>query len=270
MKIFGVELQKLNYKNFLNEILNNSEQSIIFTPNPEILLAIKKDSEFTEILKKANYLTSDGIGLYIAFQILDNNFKYLNILFLPYFVFNILFRKNYLYKKYGDKICGSDLTLDLLDYSDKNKLGVTIIDKFQLPGNKGDNLKIVRQMKTPEILSKKYPKANFHFYFYQKENKEEIIEQINKTNDIYFFSTQGLKDQESTILELMPKLKNIKVALGVGGSFDMLLGFKKRAPKIFTSFGLEWLWRLIINPSRMLKRVYNAIFVFIYEVILSK
>jgi hypothetical protein len=45
-------------------------------------------------------------------------------------------------------------------------------------------------MKTPEILSKKYPKANFHFYFYQKENKEEIIEQINKTNDIYFFSTQ--------------------------------------------------------------------------------
>jgi hypothetical protein len=53
-------------------------------------------------------------------------------------------------------------------------------------------------------LKSKYPTA------------EEIIREINKTEDIYLFSSQGLKDQEITIFEMMPKLNNIKVAAGIG------------------------------------------------------
>jgi N-acetylglucosaminyldiphosphoundecaprenol N-acetyl-beta-D-mannosaminyltransferase len=58
----------------LEEITSLKKQNIAFTPNPEILLQAKNDSEFKALLEKANYLTPDGIGLYIAFQILDNNY----------------------------------------------------------------------------------------------------------------------------------------------------------------------------------------------------
>jgi UDP-N-acetyl-D-mannosaminuronic acid transferase (WecB/TagA/CpsF family) len=48
----------------------------------------------------------------------------------------------------------------------------------------------------------------------------------------------------------------------------MILGFKKRAPKIFIALGIEWLWRLLIdgNKTRMMKRIWRAIFVFLWEV----
>jgi N-acetylglucosaminyldiphosphoundecaprenol N-acetyl-beta-D-mannosaminyltransferase len=58
----------------LKKITKLEKQNIVFTPNPEILLQTKNDSEFKSLLEKANYLTPDGIGLYIAFQILDNNY----------------------------------------------------------------------------------------------------------------------------------------------------------------------------------------------------
>lgn len=53
-------------------------------------------------------------------------------------------------------------------------------------------------------------------HIYTGSNEEEIIEEINKTQDVYLFSSQGLKDQEITISSMMPKLKNIKVASGIG------------------------------------------------------
>ena len=94
MKIFWIKINKLKYNDFINQISNFEKQNIIFTPNPEILLKTKNDDEFKKILKKATYLTPDGIGIYIAFQILNNNYgKILNIIFLPYYFFNLFFKK---------------------------------------------------------------------------------------------------------------------------------------------------------------------------------
>ena len=74
MKIFWIEIQNLKYKDLFTEITKFEKQNIVFTPNPEILLKIKSDEEFKNILLKADFLTSDGIWLYIAYQILDNKF----------------------------------------------------------------------------------------------------------------------------------------------------------------------------------------------------
>ena len=95
MKIFSIEIPNLKYKDLLNQITKFEKQNIVFTPNPEILLKIKTDKEFENILKQANFLTSDWIGLYIAYQILDNKYwKFINFLLLPYFFFNLFFNTN--------------------------------------------------------------------------------------------------------------------------------------------------------------------------------
>jgi N-acetylglucosaminyldiphosphoundecaprenol N-acetyl-beta-D-mannosaminyltransferase len=56
-----------------------------------------------------------------------------------------------------------------------------------------------------------------------------------------------------------------KVMMGIGGSFEFIAGFRKRAPLLFQKAGCEWLWRLCIEPRRLWKRylVGNTIFLFV-------
>ena len=74
MQIFSTKIHNLKYTDFFQEITKLEKQNIVFTPNPEILLQAKSDTVFKSILDQATYLTPDGIGLYIAFQILDNKY----------------------------------------------------------------------------------------------------------------------------------------------------------------------------------------------------
>lgn len=62
----------------------------------------------------------------------------------------------------------------------------------------------------------------------------------------------------------------IGVAMGVGGSFDFATGKIKRAPKMMRFFGLEWLWRLLLEPRYRFRRVFRAIIIFPIKVIFSK
>jgi N-acetylglucosaminyldiphosphoundecaprenol N-acetyl-beta-D-mannosaminyltransferase len=56
-------------------------------------------------------------------------------------------------------------------------------------------------------------------------------------------------------------MPNIKLAVGVGGSFDFVAGKQIRAPLLMQKLGLEWLWRLVCQPSRW-KRIWTAVVVF--------
>ncbi|EKD65904.1 MAG: glycosyl transferase, WecB/TagA/CpsF family protein [uncultured bacterium (gcode 4)] len=271
MKIFWLHLVHLEYKKFFNEIKDSQEKLAIFTPNPEILLLAKEDENFRKILEKWDYLVPDWIGIWAGYQILDNGkWKLLNTLLIPYYWVNLFIKRKALYKKYWERIIWSILTRDLVEYANLKWKWVTIIDKFQAPGNWWDNLKIERQKVMARDLKKKYPNSAFHYYIYKEENKDEIIEEINKTDDVYLFSTQWAKVQETTISQILPKLEKIKVAIWVGWSFDYILNFKKRAPKLIVALWLEWLWRLILHPMRMSKRIWRALIVFLYEVIKSK
>lgn len=269
MQIFWIKLDKLKYKDFLDEILKLEKQSIVFTPNPEILLKTKSDEEFKKVIKKANYLTPDGIWLYIAFQIIDNNYsKIINTLLIPYFFFNLFFRKKLLYKKYWDRICGSDLTKDIVKKIEKNWTKITIIDLY----NPNDTKKVESQKRFPKLLKQKFPKLNLDYFIYNPEKKDKIIEKISKSNSKILFSTLGMKKQEKSIIEVMQKAKNIKLWLGIWSSFDYFIWFQKRAPRIWRKIWLEWLYRLITWPRKIdrLKRIFNAIFVFNYTVLKNK
>ena len=59
------------------------------------------------------------------------------------------------------------------------------------------------------------------------------------------------------------------ILVGVGGSFDVLSGSKKRAPKIFIKLNLEWLYRITSEPKR-LKRFYESNIKYMFEIKNSK
>ncbi|MFA5917659.1 MAG: WecB/TagA/CpsF family glycosyltransferase [Candidatus Gracilibacteria bacterium] len=276
MQILGIPLNKLSYKYFFENITRLDKRSIIFTPNPEIILKTLEDVEFKDILLKADYLLPDGTGLFIAFQIIDLKAIYpnslilclLSFVFLPYFVFNVIFRKKYIYTKYGDKICGSDLTTDLLKFANKENIKIAIIDLY----NPNDEQKVASQKIFSEKLKEVYKNLNFDYIIYNESKKEEIIESIKNSDSKVLFSTLGMKKQEKSILDIMNSCDNIKIGTGIGSSFDYIIGFQKRAPNIWRYLGLEWLYRLATGPQKInrLKRLYRAIFIFIYKVITNK
>lgn len=269
MQIFWININNLIYKDFLEEITRLEKQNIVFTPNPEILLKTKTDNEFKELLEKASFLTPDGIGLYIAFQILDNtHWKLINSLLLPYYFCNLFFKRKRLYEKYGDRICGSDITRDVLAKAIENNMRITIIDLY----NPTDLKKVASQEIFSEKLKEKFPKLDFDYFIYDEKEKSKILEQIWKSESKILFSTLWMKKQEQSVIEIMKKCSNIKLWLGIGSSFDYFIWFQKRAPKFWRQLWLEWLYRLITGPKKLtrLKRLYSAIFVFTYKVIKEK
>lgn len=269
MQIFWIELSDKNYSEIFGSITEFNTQNIVFTPNPEILLKTKTDSEFRELLNKATYLTADGIGLYIAYQINDSKQNaFVDFLLLPYYFFNLFFRRSYLYKKYWERICWSDLTGDLVPFAEKNNIKITIIDPYYPL----DLAKVESQKTFREDLLKKFPKLDFDFFVYKPEEKDEIIEEIKNSDSKILFSTLWMKKQEASVVEIMGKCYNIKLWLWIGSSFDYFTGFQKRAPKIWRALGLEWLYRLATWPQKIvrLKRLWSAIVVFLWEVLKTK
>jgi len=269
MDIFWIRIDKLKYNEFLTKILSSKEQNIIFTPNPEILLKVRRDDEFRNILSKATYLLPDWIWLYIAFQVIDNNYwKLVNFLLIPYYFFNLFFRKKYLYLKYWDRICGSDLTRDLIEYANKNSKIVNIVDLF----NPTDLKKVASQNLMKLKLKEKYPNAIFNIYIYREEKKNEIISNIKDNWWEILLTTLWMKYQEQVLLDVIKYCNNIKIWAWIWSSIDYLIWFQKRAPKLWSKLWLEWLYRLITWPRKIdrIKRIYNAIFVFIFTVLINK
>ncbi len=121
-----------------------------------------------------------------------------------------------------------------------------------------------------EKIQTKYPELQIVFcndgYF--KENEENLIcKKIQNTEPTVLFVGLGVPKQELWI----SKYKNLfarTIMIGVGGSFDVWANKVKRAPNAFRNNGLEWLFRLLSQPSRI-KRLFPTLPLFLIRVILK-
>ena len=86
---------------------------------------------------------------------------------------------------------------------------------------------------------------------------EPDVEKINKIKPDLLFVALGMGKQEKWIVDNLPKL-NVKVVMGVGGALDQIAKPWLRAPKLVRQIGLEWLYRLILQPRRI-KRQWQLV-----------
>lgn len=229
----------------INGYLTDSRQHWIATINPEIALKAYKDKEYRDILNKADLRIADGIGIILASRFLGEKLK--------------------------ERISGIDLIYDILADSQKSSEF-----KVMIIGAEKDS-----REKAKEILKKLFPYIEFGVSLSagkfnrenngeirknNKENKEmseELNVEIRKSTPDILFVAFGAPRQEQWICDNLPLLPSVKLAIGVGGAVDMISGKLPRAPKIMRKIGLEWMWRLLLEPRRI-KRVFNAIIVFPY------
>lgn len=96
--------------------------------------------------------------------------------------------------------------------------------------------------------------------YFQEEESGLIIEEIRKASPHVLMVALGAPKQEYWIHQHKEQL-SVPVSIGVGGSFDVIAGVKKRAPGLFIKLNLEWLYRLLQEPGRIKRQMVLPRFV---------
>jgi len=116
----------------------------------------------------------------------------------------------------------------------------------------------------------KYGNINFvgvHDGFFRPEEIPELVKNINEANVDLLFVALGVPKQEKWLYQIQDTL-SAKVAIGVGGTFDVMAGVMKRAPLWMQQTNLEWLFRLVMQPQRAIRML--ALPRFVLKVMASK
>ena len=95
-------------------------------------------------------------------------------------------------------------------------------------------------------------------------DKDAIFDEIAALQPDVVLVAMGIPMQEKLISKHYHSFQK-GIFIGVGGSFDVLSGSKKRAPAIFCKLNLEWLYRIACEPSRF-KRFYDSNVKFIFKI----
>jgi len=235
----------------LDQACSEKNKYFCVTPNPEICLLAQKNKHFLNILNKANLSIADGFGILWAARYLQgkrNIFRWLYTLLTP--------GSTKKHSPFPERVTGTDLMRKFCQKYQNRKI-------FLLGASPEVNDKLTKKLKNAgsQIVG--------NFSGDDSEKLAPIIcSMINASEAEVLFVAFGAPKQEEWLEMHLPLLKTVKVAMGIGGAFDFLVGKRRRAPRWMRSIGLEWLYRLIIEPSRF-KRIFRATVVFPWKVYTS-
>lgn len=248
---------------FLKNRAGSEPAKHIVTPNPEMLLCATRNKNFREVLNRAWLSIPDGIGILWAstFQhIAKANRGFVRLLKGFFSLLSLLIYPKFCQKVFPQRITGVDLMESICAIS------------------KGSNLKIFLLGAAPEIAEKvkqilemRYPGLKIVGTLSGSPSPDDfpgIHAILAELQPDILFVAYGAPAQELWIAEHLNKLKSVKIAMGVGGAFDFITGHRMRAPRFMQHLGIEWMYRLIQEPSR-LKRIYNAAIKFPLKIIFS-
>ena len=230
VRILGIDVDNINVEEageITKQLVESSNKSckVIVAPNTEFIMMAQKDEEFYNILRGADLATPDSVGVVIGGKLQKKPLK--------------------------QRIPGQMYFRKVLEVGEKE--GWT----FYLLGGKDD----VPALAT-ENLKKIYPNikiVGYHEGFFEKDSEEDVIAEINRLKPNVLFVAMGAPIQEKWIEKHKHELK-VDVAAGQGGTFDYEAGKIKRAPVIFQKLGIEWFWRLMLQPSRILRMTVLPIY----------
>jgi N-acetylglucosaminyldiphosphoundecaprenol N-acetyl-beta-D-mannosaminyltransferase len=221
VKILDVNIDVLSMNEAVNkvfEFVQEDRNHVICTPNAEIIYAAKNDLELKEILNHSDMNTADGAGVILGAKILN----------LPL----------------TEKVSGFDLVRNII-LSEKAK-GLKLFLFGCAPG-------------VAELAGEKIKEMNhgveivgYRNGFFTEKDDSEIVTTVSNANCDIILVALGVPKQEKWIYKHRNEL-NTKVCIGVGGSLDVFAGKLKLSPDFFRRNGLEWLYRLAKQPSRIVR-----------------
>jgi N-acetylglucosaminyldiphosphoundecaprenol N-acetyl-beta-D-mannosaminyltransferase len=226
--ILGVAVDNLT----MAEVLKVVEQQIvegsfhqIATANVDFLVNSVGDDELREILNRCDVVLADGMPLVWASRFLGTNVR--------------------------ERVAGADLVPQLARLSSQRGYRI-----FMLGADEESSAGAARWMQRnfPGVcIAGRYSPR---FQPLEEMNHEDILLRIEEAKPDILFVAFGNPKQEKWIAMHRHRLR-VPVCIGVGGSFEFLSGKLRRAPVWMQQNGLEWIYRMIQEPSRLAKRYFN-------------
>lgn len=224
VRILDIPIDKLTYAQLLEQLggyIDRADRLYqVCTVNPEFVMIAQTDAIFRHILQRADLCLADGVGLLYASRYVGN----------PLTV----------------RVTGSD--------------GVPLIAEraaqqgwrlYLLGAGEGIAEQAAQALRTrhPNLMI-----VGTYSGSPAPAEEDALVERINATDADILFVAYGAPNQDKWIARNAPRLK-VKVAMGVGGTFDYLSGHVKLAPNWIRTIGFEWLYRLIRQPNRLRRQL---------------
>jgi len=233
-ELLGIKVQTLpEYlaKEMILSFINSDSQHQIVTVNPEFIVSAQSDEQFFNIINQASLATIDGAGIIKALQ---------------YYGHDVSLQQ---------RLTGVRLTEILTELAEKNNLKILFIL---------NSLGLTKQEILFGKIKEKYPQLEFMI-----STEKEAVDKAQYFQPEIALVGLGAPRQDIWIAENISRMPSVRVAVGIGGTFDFMSQKVRRAPKIMRSMGLEWLWRFSIQPRRF-RRIYRAIIIFPYLIFRNK
>jgi N-acetylglucosaminyldiphosphoundecaprenol N-acetyl-beta-D-mannosaminyltransferase len=246
--ILGVKIDRVGFEEAVKRVermIGEGGKHYIVTPNPEFVVLAQKDKGFKKILNQADLAVADGIGLLAAAKFLKKGSKFKNRLFriVDFFFFGlevgwwVLVDQKKL-DVLPERVSGIDLVWEIAKYCRVKGLSIALLGSKKGVADKA-----------AKCLKEKFPHLKISGTWDGKEADRILLGKVPKISAGILLVAFGHLKQEEWIAENLKDL-DVRIAIGVGGSFDFLVGRPKRAPLIVRQLGLEWTWRLIQQPRR--------------------
>jgi N-acetylglucosaminyldiphosphoundecaprenol N-acetyl-beta-D-mannosaminyltransferase len=216
--ILGTKVDPVGREAALDRVLGmlqGTGQHTVYPVNPEMIMHAQNDAQFREALNRASLGTADGVGIVLAAKVLG----------LPI----------------QERVAGIDLALSIVE-----KAAVQEMPLFLLGAAEG----VAEQV--AQTLTVRFPGlrvAGTYAGSPHEREEESICGRIRDSKAEILLVAYGAPRQELWIHRNIAKT-GVRVAMAVGGSFDLIAGRRKRAPTIMQNLGIEWVYRLIQEPWR--------------------
>ena len=216
--LYSVQISQMNMLDtlaWLTQAIDERRLTQVITANPIMLMAALAKPKYMEMMRRAELIVPDGTG--------------------------IVWAAKYLGQPVVEKIAGIELLQQLLNVGETKGWRVFLL------GASPETIEI-----TADKLKKRYPLIQFvgvRDGYFSPEEDNQVIQQIREAApDILFVGRSA--DNQDTWIDRYKEQLQVPVMMGIGGSFDVLSGKLKRAPKWFIRFHLEWFYRLLQEPWR--------------------
>ncbi|MBK5145497.1 lipopolysaccharide N-acetylmannosaminouronosyltransferase [Budviciaceae bacterium BWR-B9] len=206
-----------NMAQFVDYLFDDSDMKTgtLVAINAEKVMTAEQDKPLRELIDAAEYKYADGISIVRSIR-----------------------------RKYPDadvqRIAGADLWEALMEQAGKQGVPVFLV------GGK------------PEILAEVEQKLKSQWNvnivgsqdgYFKPEDREALFERIRASGARFVTVAMGSPKQEMFMRDCR-KIYSDALYMGVGGTYDVFTGHVKRAPKVWQNMGLEWLYRLLAQPTR--------------------
>jgi N-acetylglucosaminyldiphosphoundecaprenol N-acetyl-beta-D-mannosaminyltransferase len=215
---------------FLDACRDEAGGRTVVTANASLLVALRRDPALRQACENADLLVADGMSVVWATRLLGCP--------VP------------------ERVAGVDLMVRLLEAGARQALRVFFL---------GARPDIVARL--VEICGERHPGlvvAGWRDGYFAEADHEAVIAEIREARPDILFVGMPTPFKE-VWCDRHRQLLGARVLLGVGGSFDVLAGAVRRAPPWLQRLGMEWSWRLMMEPRKMWKRylVGNSVFLWL-------